>query len=388
MAATPIGTNKIKHLISRYVLGPAYGVMLFSLVIRSLATVVSTSFPYDNWPLPLRIVIEVVAVLGMIVCSEIILSAAASSWSVIQQQIRSTLASDEYKPSPRLRGDALARQVELLNARKAEAVARLKVDARNELIAVFAGGAVSTLYGVLFAATSIQTLSASAIITEVVLCASLPFVVFYLSALYKPEHHNPEERATGAAVVALDKKVEASGGNIISGEYTQADVDVLDAAISGSPVHKRMLAALARPDGTVQELTTPEVYRFFGATTPSEQASIRRVIRKAGEAKKPGPDGKPLVRWDAKEELWRVPITSMALLFPAERWQATKSRTRAEQGANTQRTGGEHPANTARTSAEPEASPAGVRELVLALDVIPANPAREEANAQRTPEHV
>jgi hypothetical protein len=384
MAATPIGTNKIKHLISRWVLGPAYGVMLFSLVIRSLATVVSTSFPYGAWPLALRIAVEVVAVLGMIVCSEIILSAAASSWAVIQQQIRSTLASEEYKPAPRFKGDALARQAELLNARKAEAVGRLKVDARNELIAVFAGGVISTLYGILFAATSINTLSVAAIITEVILCASLPFVVFYLSALYKPEHHNPAERAQGAAVAALDAQVEEAGRKILSGDYEQRHVDVLEAPLTDSPVHKRMLAALARPDGTVPEMTTPELYRFFGATTPSEQSSIRRVVRKTGEAKKLMPDGKLMVRWDAKEEQWRVLVTALGLLFPPDRWQATKRRTSGEQGANTQRTGGEHPANTARQGAGTPANIPAQLVPVLALDATPVSLAREEVRAQQT----
>lgn len=336
--------------------------LIASLVLRSLATVVSTSVPYDTWPLWLRISVEICAVLGMVICSEIILSAAAARRTVILAQIQQVEESDEYKPSPRLKGEALTQKVALLDARKRQAVLRLEQEAKREMGAVRMGGAVTITYGVLFAATTIHTLTLVAVVTELLLCGFLPFVIYYFSARYKPEQHNPGETATTATTAALDEKVRHAGKRVLSGEYDRRDVGVLEAAAPDSPVHRKMLAALMPHDGSgMPEWSVSEVYIALGVSEKSGKASVRRVVRKAGEAHKliPGTD-EPMVRWDDREGEWRVRQAALAFLYPGGYKtdpRASRGRALGEQGASIPRTPGEHPVNLTplRSTAEREA---------------------------------
>lgn len=346
--------NQMHRFMSRIV-PYALVILIASLVLRSLATVVSTSIPYDSWPLWLRIVVEVFAVLGMVICSEIILSAAAARRAVILVQIQQTEESDDYKPSPRLKGDALAERVALLEARKRQAVKRLEEDGKRELGAVRMGGAVTITYGVLFAVTTVHTLTPVAIVTELILCGFLPFIIYYFSARYKPEAHNPGETATVATTAALDEKVKHAGKRVLSGEYDRRDVGVLEAAAPDSPIHRKMLAALMPADASgLPELTVSEVYAQLGITEKGAKASVRRVIRKAGDAKRVIPGGDELmVRWDDQEGEWRVRQASLAFLWPGG-YKPGTPRAGGEQGASRGRAGGEHAPNIKALHREPQ----------------------------------
>lgn len=338
--------NRIKGLIERHLLAPAYFLMILGLLIRSVALVLSVAIPYGSWPIVIRILVEGFAAFGMVGCADIALSAASSSAAKLEHQLDALRASVEFMPNARLSGDRYQREKERLDAQRERAAAGLSRELVKEHWAMGGTGSITVLYGILFALTVLNQASLIAVAIEVVGVAAIPFITWYFSAQYKEETAAPEESAKSLALASVDNRLGASKERLGKGEETTADLDLLEAAMVDSPYHKKLVGALRRPDTRVVYVSTPDIYKLFGVRDSSGQATIRRIVRKAGETHQHG------VIADPQSGGWRTPKSSLIEMFP----QYIGGVRAADAEADTQRT----PASKKRTREADQAAPVAV----------------------------
>lgn len=356
-------SNRIKSLIERRLLTPAYVGMLAGLLVRSVALVLSVAIPYGTWPMLVKILIEGAAALGMIGCADIVLSAASASAAAIDRQIDSVRNRPDYQPNPRLAKERYEQVKAALDAKRDLVLAGLGRERRKEWGAVLFCGAVTVSYGVLFGVTVLAAANWITVAVEVIGVATIPFVTWYISAQYKEEQAAPEEHAKSLSLMAVDQRLQAAHGHLASGAETPEDLALLDVATEASHYHNRLVRALRRPDRGVRYLTTPELYSLFGVSDSSGQAAIRRAVRKAGETHQHG------VTRDAQTDAWLTPASALLDLFPGfigtagttTRTQRTRASAAAMQdlAANRRAQQGEHEANNARTSTDAETASDG-----------------------------
>lgn len=301
--------NSVIH-VGRKLLKPAYIGMLAGLLVRSVALVVSVGFPYESWPLALKLIIEAVAALGMVACADIVLGVASARKAQLERQMGSERNSPEYQPNPRLSKERFAQQKDMLDARLEKALKGLSDEASKEFAAILFCGGVTIAYGVLFGLMILARASWIAVAVEVIGVGSIPFITWYLSAQYREPQAAPDERAKGISLMAVDQRLKVAHDHFGQGAETPEDLNLLDVATKDSPLHNRLVKALHKPDTSVKYLTTPEIYQLFGITDSSGQASIRRKVRKAGEAQLHG------VTTDPQSGAWLTPESSIVRMFP------------------------------------------------------------------------
>ncbi len=304
------GQFKIKELLERKLLTPAYVLMISGLLIRSVALVISVAVPYATWPIFLRLAIELFAALGMVGAADMILSFAAGTWAQLDMQIDAVMGSPDYVPNPRLNREKFDQQSRLLNERRDRVLGGLKREKGKERVAVFFCGGVTVSYGLLFGLTVMTAANPVAIAVEVIGVAMIPFATWYLSAQYKGETVSPETTAKGLALASVDGRLQAAKDRFASGGETVEDVKLLATATEGSAYHQRLVRALRKPDTSVKYLTLPEVYAAIGAISNSERASARRLVRKAGMAEAHG------VIYDDETKAWLTPRQAVFDIFP------------------------------------------------------------------------
>lgn len=302
--------NRIKSLIERRLLTPAYVGMVAGLLIRSIALVLSIATPYASWPVLVRLVIEGCAAVGMVGCADIVLSVASAATAAIDRQIDAARNSPEYMPNPRLSPSRYEQAKAALEARRALVLAGLARERRKEWVAVLFSAGVTVSYGVLFGLTVMSHASPITIGVEVVGVAAIPFVTWYLSAQYREEQPAPEEHAKGLALLAVDQRLHSARARLASGEETDSDISLLEVGTEASVYHNRLVRALRRPAESGGYLTTPQLYQLLGVTDSSGQASIRRIVRKAGDNRQYG-----VIR-DTKTDAWLTPRAAVIDLFP------------------------------------------------------------------------
>lgn len=301
----------IKHFVEKVLLKPAYATMLAGLLVRSVALVLTVAIPYETWPLLVKILIEAFAALGMVVCADIILSVSAASSAAKDRQIDAVRNSSDYLPSPRLSKEKYDRMRAILELRQKTVLSGLTRERQKELFMVLFCGFITTMYGVLFAATVLSKANWISIIVEIVGVAGIPAFTWYLSAQYREEEDaQPEETAKALALSSVDDRLGAAKERFKTGDETNEDLNLMERATEGNPYHMKLVKALRKPDKGVVYLTTPQVYEFFGAADSSKQATIRRIIRKAGQDNKYG------VIQNAETGEWLSPKSSLVELFP------------------------------------------------------------------------
>lgn len=311
--------NRIKSLIERRLLTPAYVGMVAGLLIRSIALVLSIATPYGSWPVLVRLIIEGCAAVGMVGCADIVLSVASAAHAAIDRQIDAARNSPEYTPNPRLSPARYEQTKQALEARRALVLAGLMRERRKEWVAVLFSAGVTVSYGVLFGLTVMSHASPITIGVEVVGVAAIPFVTWYLSAQYREEQPAPEEHAKGLALLAIDQRLHAAHTRLSTGAETESDISLLEVGTEASVYHNRLVRALRRPAESAGYLTTPQLYQLLGVTDSSGQASIRRIVRKAGDAQQYG-----VIR-DTKKDAWLTPKSAVVELFPQFIGQGTKA---------------------------------------------------------------
>lgn len=362
--------NRIMTVIERRLLTPSYIIMLAGLLVRSVALVLSVAIPYNTWPLALRIGVEAFAALGMVGCADIVLSAASARKAQLDRQGRAIQNSDEYQPNPRLSGERFARQKEVLSARRELALAGIKAEATKEQRMMYGMACVTVSYGLLFAFTVINGLNVIIVAVEVIGVAAIPAITWYVSAQYREEQPEPDEEAKAVAQEGVIQRILSAKERFSRGDETEADITLLEMATSDSPYHRKLVASLRRPDMEVTYLSTPDIYKLLGVTDSTGQATIRRIVRRAGERREHG------VLADPKSGQWRTPKASLIDLFPqfiggnaegatGERTTARKPRTASapqiapktafsEQISDTARAASERLGGLVLASAEPE----------------------------------
>lgn len=293
-------SNRIKVWIERKILPAAYLGMLAGLLIRSLALVLSVSIPYATWPMGLRIAVEGLAAFGMVGCADTILALASASQASYQRQRDGIKSSDRFQANPRLPRDRYDQMQRALTLKRDLMIAGLEREIKQEWIAIAACGGVTVAYGVLFAMTVMIQAQPQFVAIEVIGVALIPFVTWYISARYREEVAEPEERAKSLALNAVDQRLQRAQERLAQGQETADDLDLLDVGTEGAEYYNRLVRALRRP-GEDTYLTTPQLYAILGVTDASRQASIRRIIRRAGENHEHG------VVQDAKSHAWLTP---------------------------------------------------------------------------------
>jgi hypothetical protein len=299
--------SKIRKVIDRYLITAAYLVMIAGLTIRAVALVVSAGFPYDAWPVLLRVAIEVVAALGMVVASEILLSAAASSYAAMGRQL-AQIAND-----PRFLARPTSKHYQAEQAAKDKqreaALLPIVAERRGQLRAVLFYGSITVAYGGLFALTTLSRADWRTIAAEVIGVVAVPFINWYISAGYQPEQHDPQQTARAIAESAVDARLQSARARFAEGQETPEDIRLLRKANEGNGYHTSLVAALAAPPEHTVSYSASEVYTLLGITSPSKRATVRRRIRTAGEREMDG------VYRDPESNEWRLTPTAFMQLF-------------------------------------------------------------------------
>ncbi|MBF6613893.1 MAG: hypothetical protein IVW55_12265 [Chloroflexi bacterium] len=329
--------RRVQQWISAYALMPSYAIFLLSMIVRGLAGVISTmTVAYVLWPFGLRLAIEVLAVLGILVCTEIINSASAASWAARRHDLAYIEASGDYTPSARLRGARLLEQTALLSSRKRVAIARCRREMRLQLgFSVFCG-TVSAVYGVIFALNSATHVSLTTVATEIVLVVTAPPVVFYMSAIFSEEH---DPMATGQAIAmhGLEARLALARTRIANDKHTNGDVAALGAALPDNPQLQRIVGLLRKEPDTVYRAR--DLYSVLGIRDASGQALIRRAVRRAGERGELG------VTSEAGTGDWLIPASAVVPLLSSGVARGSvlgHGSSKTEQTPNKHRTPAEH----------------------------------------------
>lgn len=359
-------SNKLKRLIEKRILMPAYVGMITGLIVRSVALVLSTAVSYDTWPIIIRIAVEAMAALGMVGCADVVLSVSSASAAALDRQIAITRTSPQYTPNPRLKKEKYQQEKELMDHRRALAISGLEQEKTKEQRAIGFCATVTVVYGVLFAVTTMKNTNIVTILTEIVGIAAIPFITWYLSAQYKEdEDAKPEETAKATALAVVDDKLQGVRERFRNGTETPQDVSLMDAATESFDYQNRLVKRLAARQAGVKYYTTPQIYAYFGAEDASTQATIRRIIREAG---KRGDYG---VIWDDEKGAWLTPSVALDEMFPPDRLprravvtrRTRPSRFRKQEATTAEKSGAntEQASDTARSpgdvSAPPDAPP-------------------------------
>lgn len=337
--------------IERKLLKPAYVMMLFGLMVRGIALVLSGSIPYERWPLWMQLGIEGIAAFAMVGCADLILGTSTRLHVQIKKQAQGIRTSDAYIPRAGLSTKRYEVERERLRRAQEQAIRALEEEAKPYWFAMLACATITIVYGVSFAVTTLHGQNWGIAMIEIIGVGSIPFFTYFIAGYHREVKESPSDHAESIATEAVNDRLVAAQGRFATGEETPGDVALVRVGVAASPYHVSLVKAISQKVDGIKYWSARELYDLLGAITPSDQASIRRLIRTAGTAEKHG------VVLDEEGRSYVVPDQAIPHLFArylnkvaALRTFSDTSRTNLPTGAALVPVSLEHSANSARTT--------------------------------------
>lgn len=306
--------GSVMQWIERRFLGPAVGMMFLGLIIRGVAIVLSMSIPYNTWPIWLRIGIEVIIAFAMVGCADVIFGAASRQYTASRRQIRTIRTSPDYMPRAGLNPAKYQVEAQRLSVARELAIKSVEDESKPQWLMMLFCVVVTVTYGLSFAALVMRDANPAFIIIEILGVASVPVFTWYVSTHHTTSQESPGEHAESIATGAINKRLLEAQERFAKGEETADDLSLVRQGVGASPFHVALVKSLMhKVEGEVY-YAAKELYTLFGAVTPSDQASIRRIVLRAGRdevlSEKLG------IRQSDDGKTYLIPKSAIVDLFP------------------------------------------------------------------------
>lgn len=313
--------NVVTSLIHR-LKGPAYSLLLGSVILRGLIGVlIIATAPYNTWPLPLRLCIDIGVFFGVVICGEILFCASVAARARFARDRRN--ASEEDMPAFRGKPEIVAQQVTAWNKRQERRLRNLREEIHTESFMAVVGMLISSLYAVNFfvelKVTDKNVLDFFNLLIEIFSILTAIVVLYYFSARLKEERPDIADQSEGIVVKGVAARLTTAATRAEKGQEEDTDITLMSLALPKGHVMQRLLPALRQHGNKL--LTSADIFTLLGIDDESAQRGVRRALYKAGSAGLYG------VYKDPEENSWRLPAGQLHSFIEYANLSGDKKRT-------------------------------------------------------------